>query len=91
MITIRFLCIIMVFDWMKFFSAFIPVPIDDSEELVTYSPDYLKHMTDILEKASKRYESRFNEIIFIYVIRLGTNMYNTATLCKQYSDNSIFA
>lgn len=43
------------FDWMKFFSAFIPVKFDDAEELVTLSPDYLSHMTEILEKVDKRY------------------------------------
>ena len=48
------------FDWMKFFSAFIPVKFDDTEELVTLSPDYLSHMTEILEKVDKRY------IIIVY-------------------------
>ncbi|XP_063410745.1 neprilysin-1-like [Mytilus trossulus] len=42
------------FDWMKFFSASLPVTIDETEELVTYSPEYLVHMTEILEKADKR-------------------------------------
>lgn len=42
------------FDWMKFFSAFIPVKFDDTEELVTLSPDYLSHMTEILDKVDKR-------------------------------------
>ena len=42
------------FDWMKFFSASLPVTIDETEELVTYSPEYLVHMTEIIEKADKR-------------------------------------
>lgn len=70
------------FDWMKFFSSFIQVPINENEEIVTYSLEYLIHMTDIVEKADKRVVA--NYVIWRLVMLFASEM--TGVYQKVRSD-----
>lgn len=42
------------FDWLKYFQSIIPVEVSEEEQLVTFVPDYLKNMADLLSKTNKR-------------------------------------
>lgn len=46
------------FQWMQYFSKFLPYSLSNDEKLVSFAPEYMKDIADLLAKTDKRYIQR---------------------------------
>ncbi|KAL3861753.1 hypothetical protein ACJMK2_007776 [Sinanodonta woodiana] len=54
-ITIKQLqTLVPMFDWLRYFRTFIPVPLDELEPVVVFAPEYLKDMIEVTRSTEKR-------------------------------------
>ncbi|KAK3104558.1 hypothetical protein FSP39_004964 [Pinctada imbricata] len=60
------------FDWLKYFTHFIPFNLDEKENIVTYAPEYLVKMMGVIQNTDKRTVANYIVIrtIFVFVPEL---------------------
>lgn len=46
------------FRWMQYFSKFLPYSLSNDEKIVSFAPEYMKDIADLLAKTDKRYLQR---------------------------------
>lgn len=46
------------FRWMQYFSKFLPYSLSNDEKIVSFAPEYMKDIADLLAKTDKRYIQR---------------------------------
>ncbi|KAJ8320335.1 hypothetical protein KUTeg_001922 [Tegillarca granosa] len=64
------------FDWMTYFSSFIPFPLDENEPIVTFALDYLEDMAKIIHNTDKRVIANYMvwRLVLNYIPEM-TNIY----------------
>ncbi|KAL5013753.1 hypothetical protein ScPMuIL_008023 [Solemya velum] len=69
------------FHWMKYFNSFLPYPITENEEIVTYAPKYIKNMIELTRKTDPRIVA--NYVIWRVILGFAPEMTESYQLLRN--------